>query len=47
MIKKFLLLQNIARFELYRPSGGDIEMKKVTLIYAENGSGKTTLALVS
>jgi wobble nucleotide-excising tRNase len=46
MIKKFLLLQNIGRFEQYQALGGDIEMKKVTLVYAENGSGKTTLTSV-
>ena len=45
MIKKFISLNNIGRFHNYRCKG-DIDFRKVNLLYAGNGFGKTTLCAV-
>lgn len=45
MIKKFISLDNIGRFHNYRCKG-DIDFRKVNLLYAGNGFGKTTLCAV-
>lgn len=45
MIKKFIFLNNIGRFHNYNCKG-DIELRKVNLVYAGNGFGKTTLCAV-
>jgi wobble nucleotide-excising tRNase len=42
MIKKFVEIKNIGKFENCSASG-DVELKKLNVIYAENGRGKTTL----
>ncbi|MBZ0285034.1 MAG: AAA family ATPase [Anaerolineae bacterium] len=43
MLRKFLVIRSVGRFEEYKP-GGDVEFRKFNLIYAENGRGKTTLS---
>ena len=45
MINKFISLKNVGRFHNYK-SKGDIEFRKVNLLYAGNGFGKTTLCAV-
>ena len=42
MIKKFVTIKNIGKFKNCNASG-DVELKKLNVIYAENGRGKTTL----
>lgn len=42
MIKKIISIKNIGKFTEYN-AAGDVELRKLTLIYAENGRGKTTL----
>ena len=41
--KKFVRIANVGRFSKLSPDG-DVELKEITLIYAENGYGKTTIA---
>ena len=43
IIKKFVRIANVGRFSKLSPDG-DVELKEITLIYAENGYGKTTIA---
>ena len=45
MLKKFIAIKNVGRF---RNSGahGDIEFRKLSLVYSENGRGKTTLCSI-
>lgn len=45
MIKKILSIKNLGKFKDYS-AVGDVELKKMTLIYSENGRGKTTLAAI-
>lgn len=45
MIKKIKEINNIGRFTKFSASG-NIEFKKVSVIYAENGKGKTTLSAI-
>ena len=45
MIGRFRVLKNIGIFP-YVDAGKDLELRKLTLIYAENGRGKTTIASV-
>lgn len=45
MIKKFISLKNIGRFQEY-DACGDTSLHKLTVIYGENGKGKTTLCAV-
>lgn len=42
-IKKIISIKNIGKFKNYN-ANGDVEFKKLTLIYGENGKGKTTLS---
>ena len=42
VIQKFIRIQNIGKFRNCNASG-DVELRKLSLIYAENGRGKTTL----
>jgi wobble nucleotide-excising tRNase len=42
MLKKFICLKNIGRFRDCK-AAGDVEMRRLTLIFAPNGHGKTTL----
>jgi wobble nucleotide-excising tRNase len=42
MLKKFIALKNIGRFRDCKPAG-DVELRRLTLIFAPNGHGKTTL----
>lgn len=42
MIKKFVEIKNIGKFENCSATG-DVELKKLNVIYAENGRGKTTI----
>jgi wobble nucleotide-excising tRNase len=45
MIQKFVRLTKIGKFVDCRPRG-DVQLRKLTLIYGENGRGKTTLCSV-
>jgi wobble nucleotide-excising tRNase len=45
MIECIKLIRNIGQFDSVA-AGGQIALKKLTLVYAENGRGKTTLAAV-
>jgi wobble nucleotide-excising tRNase len=45
MLRKFVSIKNVGRFEKYG-AGGDVELKRYNLIYAENGRGKTTMCAV-
>lgn len=45
MIKKIKGISNIGRFTQFSATG-NIEFKKVSVIYAENGKGKTTLSAI-
>ena len=42
MIKKILKIDNVGRFDNYRPRG-NVELAAFSLIFAENSRGKTTL----
>ncbi|MFO0417998.1 MAG: AAA family ATPase, partial [Planctomycetota bacterium] len=42
VLKKILSLKNVGRFTSLTPAG-DVEFKRLTLIYGLNGYGKTTL----
>ncbi|MBE0618933.1 MAG: AAA family ATPase [Proteobacteria bacterium] len=45
MINRFQLIRNIGQFDSVTP-GGDAQLSRLTLVYAENGRGKTTLAAI-
>ena len=45
MLKKFVTIKNVSRFKNFSASG-DIELKRLSLLFAENGRGKTTLCAV-
>lgn len=45
MINKFIQIHQVAKFHNYNAKG-DVEMKPLTLIYAENGKGKSTIAAI-
>jgi wobble nucleotide-excising tRNase len=45
MLKKFIAIKNVGKFRNCA-AAGDIEFRKLTLIYAENGRGKTTLSAI-
>jgi len=45
MIKKFIKIKNVGRFTSYN-CFGDVELKKMNIIYSENGRGKTTLSVI-
>lgn len=45
MIKKFINIKSIGKFVNYS-APGDVELKKLNIIYGENGSGKTTLCSI-
>jgi wobble nucleotide-excising tRNase len=42
MIRKFIGIENVGKFRACKPKG-DVELRPITLVYAENGRGKTTL----
>lgn len=42
MLKKILCVENVGKFRSCKPKG-DVEFRRLNLIYAENGRGKTTL----
>lgn len=42
MLKKIVSINNVGRFANCTPHG-DVEFKRITMIYADNGAGKTTL----
>lgn len=42
MLKKILHIENVGKFRSCKPKG-DVEFRRLNLIYAENGRGKTTL----
>lgn len=42
MFKKFVSISSVGKFSCCK-AAGDVEFKKLTLLYAENGRGKTTL----
>lgn len=44
-LRKFVSINNIGRFHRVGATG-DVELKKLTLVYGENGKGKTTLCAV-
>lgn len=44
-IKTIVSLKHIGRFKsLTAKGGGDVQFKRLTLVYGANGHGKTTLA---
>ncbi|HUS44495.1 MAG TPA: AAA family ATPase [Phycisphaerae bacterium] len=45
MIKKIIKVKNIGRLADCTPAG-DVELRKLTLVYSENGRGKTTLSAI-
>ena len=45
MLKKFVTIKNVSRFKNFS-ARGDIELKRLSLLFAENGRGKTTLCAV-
>lgn len=45
MIKKFISIKNIGKLVNYS-AAGDVELRKLNIIYGENGSGKTTLCAI-
>jgi wobble nucleotide-excising tRNase len=45
MLKKFIAIKNVGKFRNCA-AAGDIEFRKLSLIYAENGRGKTTLSAI-
>lgn len=45
MIDKFRLIRNVGRFESFS-SGNGLDLKPLSLVYAENGRGKTTLCAI-
>lgn len=45
MLKKFISIKNVGRFKSYG-AGGDVELKRYNLFFAENGRGKTTLCAI-
>ncbi len=45
MIRKLQLLRNIGPFDSV-DAGANIDLTKLTLLYAENGRGKTTIAAI-
>ena len=42
MIRKFIRIQNVGKFRCCK-AAGDVELRQLSLLYAENGRGKTTL----
>jgi wobble nucleotide-excising tRNase len=45
MLKKFIAIKNVGKFRNCA-AAGDIEFRKLSLIFAENGRGKTTLSAI-
>jgi wobble nucleotide-excising tRNase len=45
MLKKFIAIKNVGKFRNCG-AAGDIEFRKLSLVYAENGRGKTTLCAI-
>jgi wobble nucleotide-excising tRNase len=45
MLKKFIAIKNVGKFRNCAAIG-DIEFRKLSLVYAENGRGKTTLSAI-
>lgn len=45
MLKKFIKIKNTGRFKDYNCSG-DVEFRKMNIVYGENGAGKTTLVTI-
>jgi wobble nucleotide-excising tRNase len=45
MIKKIITIKNVGRYKDYNCSG-DLELRKMNIIYGENGAGKTTLVTI-
>jgi len=45
MLKKFIVIKNVGKFQNCG-AAGDIEFRKLSLVYAENGRGKTTLCAI-
>lgn len=45
MIKKIIKIKNVGKFESYS-SSGDVDFRKMNIIYSENGQGKTTLSAI-
>lgn len=45
MLKKIITIKNIGKFKDYQYEG-DVELRKLNIIYANNGRGKTTLVTI-
>ncbi len=45
MLKKIVAVSNLGKFKNYQ-AGGDVELRKINVIYADNGQGKTTLGAI-
>lgn len=46
MLKQILSIKNIGKLVDVRPIGGNTELAKLNIYYAQNGSGKTTLSAI-
>src|SRR5205085_3245 len=45
MIRKIVTIRNVGKFCSYGASG-DVELRRLTIVFGENGRGKTTLAAI-
>ena len=45
IVRKIVKIENVGKFAKLAPAG-DVEFRKLSLLYGENGHGKTTLAAV-
>ncbi len=45
MLKKVISVSNLGKFKNYQASG-DVELRKINIVYADNGQGKTTLSAI-
>jgi wobble nucleotide-excising tRNase len=45
MIRKLVCIKNVGRFRSYN-AVGDVEFRRLTIVFGENGRGKTTLASI-
>ncbi|MEO1634515.1 MAG: AAA family ATPase, partial [Cyanobacteria bacterium J06631_9] len=46
MLRQILSIKNIGKLVDVRPRGGNTELAKLNIYYAQNGSGKTTLSAI-
>ncbi|MEM6256601.1 MAG: AAA family ATPase [Cyanobacteria bacterium P01_D01_bin.156] len=46
MLRQILSIKNVGKLVDVRPTGGNTELAKLNIYYAQNGSGKTTLSAI-